>query len=39
MTPFLALVAAGYAVFMIGLGVAWAQDCFEDARLKKQASR
>ncbi len=39
MTPFLALVAVGYAVFMIGLGVAWAQDCLEEARLKKQASR
>jgi hypothetical protein len=39
MTPFLALVATGYAVFMIGLGAAWVRDCVHEAQLKKQASR
>lgn len=39
MTPFLALVVAGYAVFMIALGAAWVRDCLYEAQLKKQTSR
>jgi hypothetical protein len=39
MTPFLALVAAGYAVFVTALLVVWVQDALYEAKLKKQASR
>ena len=39
MTPFLAFVVAGYAVFMIALGAAWVRDCLYEGQLKKQASR
>lgn len=31
MTPFLALVLAGYAVFMVALAVAWLRDQGHDA--------
>ena len=39
MTPFLALVATGYAVFMIALGAAWVRDCLHEAQLTNKASR
>jgi len=39
MTPFLALVLAGYALFIVVLGGGWLLDVRHDAQLKKQSTR
>jgi len=38
-TPFLTLVLAGYAAFMLTLGSVWLNGCLQDAKLAKATSR